>query len=100
MIERVKNCVIGTLLVAVLGYVQVVFGQDAGAKAQANQKEPPVQGKNADAKGSQTPSGQIATPSDFVIGESDMMDINACNEPKISQIDVEGPPGKTLLPVI
>jgi len=100
MIERVKSCVIGTLLLAVLGYVQVGFGQDAGAKAQANKKEPPVQGKNADSQGSQTASGQIATPSDFVIGESDVLNINVWKEPEISQSVVVRPDGKISLPLI
>jgi len=100
MIERVKSCVIGTLLLAVLGYVQVGFGQDAGAKAQASQKEPPVQGKNADSQGSQTASGQIATPSDFVIGESDVLNINVWKEPEISQSVVVRPDGKISLPLI
>jgi len=100
MIERVKSCVIGTVLVAVLGYVQVGYGQEAGAKVQANQKEPPVQGKNADSKGSQTASGQIATPSDFVIGESDVLNINVWKEPEISQSVVVRPDGKISLPLI
>ena len=100
MIERVKSCVIGTVLVAVLGYVQVGFGQEAEANAQANQKAPPVQGKNADSKGSQTASGQIATPSDFVIGASDVLNINVWKEPEISQSVVVRPDGKISLPLI
>ncbi len=98
--ERVKSCAIGTLLVAVLGYVQVGFGQDAGTKVQANRKETPVPGKNADSKGSQTASGQIATPSDFVIGESDVLNINVWKEPEISQSVVVRPDGKISLPLI
>jgi polysaccharide export outer membrane protein len=100
MIERVKSCVIVTVLVAVLGYVQVGFGQGAEAKAQANQKEPPVQGKNADSKGAQTASGQIATPNDFVVGASDVLNINVWKEPEISQSVVVRPDGKISLPLI
>ncbi len=100
MIKRAKSYVIGTLLVAVLGYVQVGFGHDAGAKAQASQKEPPVQGKNADSKGSPTASGQVATPGDFVIGESDVLNINVWKEPEISQSVVVRPDGKISLPLI
>jgi polysaccharide biosynthesis/export protein len=100
MIERVKSCVLGTLLVAVLGYVQVGFGQDAGTGAQANQKEPPVQGKNVDSKGSQAASGPLATPSDFVIGESDVLNVNVWKEPEISQSVVVRPDGKISLPLI
>lgn len=100
MIERVKSRVVRTLLVAVLGYVQVGFGQDAGTKAQANQKEPPVQGRNSDSKGSQAASGPIATPSDFVIGESDVLNINVWKEPEISQSVVVRPDGKISLPLI
>jgi polysaccharide export outer membrane protein len=100
MIARVKSCVIGTLLVAVFGYVQIGFGQDAGTKAQANQKESPVQGKSVDSKGSQTASGQMATPSDFVIGASDVLNINVWKEPEISQSVVVRPDGKISLPLI
>jgi len=100
MSEKAKCCVIGTLLVAALGYVQVGLGQDAGTKAQANQKEPPVQGKNTDSKGPQTASGQVATPSDFVIGESDVLNINVWKEPEISQSVVVRPDGKISLPLI
>ena len=100
MIERVKSCVIRTLLVAVLGYVQVGFGQDAGTGAQANQKKPPVQEKNVDSKGSQTAPGQIATASDFVIGASDVLNVNVWKEPEISQSVVVRPDGKISLPLI
>jgi polysaccharide export outer membrane protein len=100
MIERTKSCLIGTLLLAVLGCVQTGFGQNAGKEAQTNQKEPPVPGKNADSKGSQTASGQIATPSDFVIGESDVLNINVWKEPEISQNVVVRPDGKISLPLI
>jgi polysaccharide export outer membrane protein len=98
--ERVKSCVIGTLLVAVLGHVQIGFSQDAGTQAQAKQKKPPVQGENVDSKGSQATSGQIATPSDFVIGESDVLNINVWKEPEISQSVVVRPDGKISLPLI
>jgi polysaccharide biosynthesis/export protein len=100
MIERTKSCLIGTLLLSVLGCVQAGFGQNAGKEAQANQKEPPVQGKNADLKGSQTASGQIATPTDFVIGESDVLNINVWKETEISQSVVVRPDGKISLPLI
>jgi polysaccharide export outer membrane protein len=100
MIERTKSCLIGTLLLAVLGCVQTGFGQNAGKEAQTNQKEPPVPGKNADSKGPQTASGQIATPSDFVIGESDVLNINVWKEPEISQNVVVRPDGKISLPLI
>jgi polysaccharide biosynthesis/export protein len=100
MIERTKSCLIGILLLAVLGGVQSGFGQNAGKEAQTNQKEPPVQGKNGDSKGSQTASGQIATPSDFVIGESDVLNINVWKEPEISQSVVVRPDGKISLPLI
>ena len=100
MIERVKNCVIGTLLVAILGFVQVGFGQDAKTEAQANQKETPARGKNPDSKGSLAASGQVATPSDFVIGESDVLNINVWKEPEISQSVVVRPDGKISLPLI
>jgi len=100
MSEKAKCCVIGTLLVAALGYVQVGLGQDAGTKAQANQKEPPVQGKSVDSKGSQTAPEEIATPSDFVIGESDVLNINVWKEPEISQRVVVRPDGKISLPLI
>lgn len=100
MIERTKSCLIGTLILAVLGCIQVGFGQDAGAKAQANQKESPVQGKSVDSKGSQVTAGQIAAPSDFVIGESDVLNINVWKEPEISQSVVVRPDGKISLPLI
>jgi polysaccharide biosynthesis/export protein len=100
MIERTKSCLIGTLLFAILGYVHVGFGQVAGKEGQANQKEPPAQGKNGDSKGSQTASGQVATPSDFVIGESDVLNINVWKEPEISQSVVVRPDGKISLPLI
>src|SRR2546421_7620854 len=100
MIEKVKSCAIGTLLVAVLGYIQVGFGQDARAEAQANQKETPAQGKNVDSRGSQTGSGKIPTPSDFVIGESDVLNVNVWREPEISQSVVVRPDGKISLPLI
>lgn len=100
MIERTKSCLIGTLLLAVLGCVQVGFGQNAGKEAQANQKETPVQGKNTDSKGPQTASGPVATPSDFVIGESDVLNINVWKETEISQSVVVRPDGKISLPLI
>jgi len=100
MIVRTKSWLIGTLVLAVLGYMQVGFAQDAGTHAQANQKEPPVQGKNVDSKGSPSASGQIAPPSDFVIGESDVLNINVWKEPEISQNVVVRPDGKISLPLI
>jgi polysaccharide export outer membrane protein len=100
MIERTKSRLIGTLVLAVLGFMQVGFAQDAGTQAQANQKEPPVQAKNDDSKGSLAASGQIAPPSDFVIGESDVLSINVWKEPEISQNVVVRPDGKISLPLI
>lgn len=100
MIERTKSWLIGTLVLAVPGFMQVGFAQGAETHAQANQKEPPVQGKNVDSKGSQAVSGQIAPPSDFVIGESDVLNINVWKEPEISQSVVVRPDGKISLPLI
>ena len=100
MMERTKICRIGTLLLAILGCVQVGFGQTAGTETQANQQKPPVQEKNGDSKGSQVASGQIATPSDFVIGESDVLNVNVWKEPEISQTVVVRPDGKISLPLI
>src|SRR5580700_9862636 len=100
MIERTKSCLIGSLLVAVLGYGQAGFGQTAGSENPANQQKPVVQGKNADSKGSTTASAPIATPSDFVIGESDVLNINVWKEPEISQSVVVRPDGKISLPLI
>ena len=100
MIDR-KNCLIGTLLLAILGYVPVGFGQTAGTETQANQQKSPVQGKTVDSKGSQITSGQqIAAPSDFVIGESDVLNVNVWKEPEISQSVVVRPDGKISLPLI
>jgi polysaccharide export outer membrane protein len=100
MIDRAKSCLIGTLLIAVFGYVQIGLGQSTGAEAPANQQKPPLQGKNADSKGPQSASGQVATPSDFVIGESDVLNINVWKEPEISQSVVVRPDGKISLPLI
>jgi len=101
MIKRTKNFLIGTLLLAVLGYVQAGFGQTAGAETQTNQQKQPAQGKNADSKGSQPASGQVVIPpSDFVIGESDVLNINVWKEPEISQSVVVRPDGKISLPLI
>lgn len=97
MTERAKSCLIGTLL-AVLGCVQVSFGQTTDT--QANQPKASVPGKNADSKGSQTASAPVATPSDFVIGESDVLNINVWKEPEISQTVVVRPDGKISLPLI
>jgi len=99
MIEKTKSCLIGTLLLAALGYTQVGFGRVAGTGAQANQKEQPVPGK-ADSKGSQTVSGPTTPPSDFVIGESDVLNINVWKEPEISQSVVVRPDGKISLPLV
>jgi polysaccharide biosynthesis/export protein len=100
MMERTKRCLIGSLLVVVLGYVQAGFGQTAGSENPANQQKPGVQGKNADSKGTATASAPIATPSDFVIGESDVLNINVWKEPEISQSVVVRPDGKISLPLI
>ena len=100
MMERTKICPIGTLLLAALGCVQVGFGQTAGTETPANQQKSPVQGKNGDSKGSQAAPGQIATPSDFVIGESDVLNVNVWKEPEISQTVVVRPDGKISLPLI
>jgi polysaccharide biosynthesis/export protein len=100
MIERTRSYLIGTLLMVVLGYAQVGFGQDASKEAPANQQKPPVQGENGDSKGSSSTSGQVATPSDFVIGESDVLNINVWKEPEISQNVVVRPDGKISLPLI
>lgn len=100
MIDKSKNCLIGTLLLAVFGYVQIGFGQSTGAESQANQQKPAVPEKNADAKGPQGASRQVATPSDFVIGESDVLNINVWKEPEISQSVVVRPDGKISLPLI
>ena len=102
MIERTKSFLIGTLLVlvAVLGSIQIGLGQDAGREAQADQKKAPAEGKNTDSKGSPSPSRPIATPSDFVIGESDVLNINVWKEPEISQNVVVRPDGKISLPLI
>jgi polysaccharide biosynthesis/export protein len=99
MIERTKNCLIGTLLLTFFGYVQGGFGQ-TGAETQANQQKSAVQGKNADSKGTQSGSGQITPPSDFVIGDSDVLNINVWKEPEISQSVVVRPDGKISLPLI
>ena len=100
MIERTKSRIIGTLLVTVLGYVQVGFGQTSGSENPANQQKPAVQGKNVDSKGSQTAAAPVATPSDFVIGESDVLNINVWKEPEISQSVVVRPDGKISLPLV
>jgi polysaccharide biosynthesis/export protein len=99
MIERTKNCLIGTLLLTFFGYVQGGFGQTS-AETQANQQKSAVQGKNADSKGTQSGSGQITPPSDFVIGDSDVLNINVWKEPEISQSVVVRPDGKISLPLI
>jgi len=100
MIDKSKGCLIGTLLLAVFGFVQAGFGQTAGAENQANQQKPPVQGKDAGPKGSQTAAGAVTPPSDFVIGESDVLNINVWKEPEISQSVVVRPDGKISLPLI
>ena len=100
MIERAKGCQIGTLLLAVLGCAQLGFGQTAGTETQGNQQKPPVQGKSVELKGSQVAAGQIATPSDFVIGESDVLNVNVWKEPEISQTVVVRPDGKISLPLL
>src|ERR1700757_52837 len=100
MIERTKNCLIGTLLLTFFGYVQGGFGQTGGAETQANQQKSAVQGKNADSKGTPSGSGQITPPSDFVIGDSDVLNINVWKEPEISQSVVVRPDGKISLPLI
>lgn len=102
MIERAKSFLTGTLLVlvAIPGQVQVGFGQDAGREAQSKQQKPPAEGKNTDSKGSPSASAPIATPSDFVIGESDVLNINVWKEPEISQTVVVRPDGKISLPLI
>jgi polysaccharide export outer membrane protein len=99
MIERTKSCLIGTLLLAFLGYVQAGFGETAGTETPANQQQTGVQGKNVDSKGSQNAAGKIE-PSDFVIGESDVLNINVWKEPEISQSVVVRPDGKISLPLI
>ena len=98
--KRVKSCVMGVLLLTVLGYVQVSFGQDAGTPGQANQKKASVEGKNVDSKGTQTSPEPIAPPSDFVIGESDALNINVWKEPEVSHSVVVRPDGKISLPLI
>jgi polysaccharide biosynthesis/export protein len=100
MIERTKSCLIGTLLLALVGYAQAGFGQTAGTEPQANQQKPAAQGKNVDSKESQVASGRIEPPSDFIIGESDVLNINVWKEPEISQTVVVRPDGKISLPLI
>ena len=100
MIERTKSCQIGTLLLAVLGCTQLGFGQTAGTEPQASQQKTPIQGKSMDSKGSPVAAGQVATPSDFVIGESDVLNVNVWKEPEISQTVVVRPDGKISLPLI
>jgi polysaccharide export outer membrane protein len=99
MTERAKSCLIGPILLAV-GCVQAGFGQTPGTDTQANQQKPAVEAKNTDSKGSQNASGQITPPSDFVIGDSDVLNINVWKEPEISQSVVVRPDGKISLPLI
>jgi polysaccharide export outer membrane protein len=91
---------IGTLLVVVLGYVQLCAAQEAGKQAQGTEKKPPAEGTNADSKGSPNTSRPVATPSDFVIGDSDVLNVNVWKEPEISQSVVVRPDGKISLPLI
>lgn len=100
MIEKTKSRLIGTLLLALLGCVQVGFGQTAGTDSNANLQKPTVAGKNGDAKGAQTAAEQTAPSSDFVIGESDVLNINVWKEPEISQSVVVRPDGRISLPLI
>jgi polysaccharide export outer membrane protein len=96
MIKRNRS-LIGTLLVAALGYVQFGFAQEAAKEAP---KKSAAQGTNAESKGSSNTPGQAATPSDFVIGDSDVLNINVWKEPEISQNVVVRPDGKISLPLI
>jgi polysaccharide biosynthesis/export protein len=100
MIERTKSCLIGTLLLGILGYVQVDPGRAAVTEAQADQQKPTAQAKNADSKASPSDTKQITPPSDFIIGESDALNVNVWKEPEISQSVVVRPDGKISLPLI
>ena len=91
---------IGTVLVAALGYAQLGLAQEAGKGSQGTEKKPPAQGASADSKGASSGSVQIVPPSDFVIGESDVLNINVWKEPEISQSVVVRPDGKISLPLI
>jgi len=98
MTDKTKRRVTGTLLAAVLGCPGMGLGQDAGAPR--NQKKPPLQESAADSKGARSGSAQNLAPADFVIGESDALNINVWKEPEISQGVVVRPDGKISLPLI
>lgn len=88
---------VGPFLVAVLANAQISHAQEARKETPKNV---PAQASNAGPKGSSSTSGQVATPSDFVIGESDVLNINVWKEPEISQSVVVRPDGKISLPLI
>jgi polysaccharide biosynthesis/export protein len=98
MIQKAKTRLFGILLAAILGCVQVGFGQDK--ENQGSQQKPSAERKDADSKGSSSASGQTVTPSDFIIGESDVLNINVWKEPEISQSVVVRPDGKISLPLV
>jgi polysaccharide biosynthesis/export protein len=100
MMEKTKSCLIGTLVLGLFVLVQAGFGQTTGTENQANQQKPPAQGKTADSKGSPSAPAPVAVPSDFVIGDSDVLNINVWKEPEISQSVVVRPDGKISLPFI
>jgi len=100
MTDRVKRCAMGILLAAAMGYPEKGLGQDAGATASPQQKKSSAQETAADQKGAHSGSGLNVAPSDFVIGESDVLSINVWKEPEISQSVVVRPDGKVSLPLI
>jgi len=99
MVDRVKRFVMGTLLAVALGCPEIGLCQDAGTGAQPKQSKPSVQ-EAADPKGVRSGSVPSPTPGDYVIGESDALNINVWKEPELSQGVVVRPDGKISLPLV
>lgn len=100
MVDRVKKCVIGTLLAVAVGYPEGGLSQAAIAITQPSQKKPSVQKTSADPKEVRSGAGQNPTSGEYVIGESDALNINVWKEPDVSQGVVVRPDGKISLPLI
>jgi polysaccharide biosynthesis/export protein len=100
MTDRVKRCMMGILLAAALGYAETSLGQGSGATAQSKQSKPSGQEATIDPAGTRSGSDQNPAPSDYVIGESDVLNVNVWKEPQISQSVVVRPDGKISLPLI